>query len=188
MFLDCLAGGKELRKVYVDGNKLYDLNWLKESKNLRVLSASQNRISSLTDLGIGMELRYLNLAENNLESIASGDLVFGEDNYLVVDLRNNRLQTLELPQNCTYTQLAVLGNPELDIGTLKALKGGELFFELFPELTVQKLEALSFNYLCIVNCPLDRQVEMEEHFYSAKLLTQEEALEQIAENAENATY
>lgn len=187
MFLDCLSGAEALRRVYVDGNELVSLDWLKNSKDLQILTASHNKLWSISGLGIGENLRYLNLSDNELWSIEEGDLVFGADNYLVVDLRNNKLSTLQLPQNCSYKHLALLGNPDLDIAALGAVKGWNIYFAFPAEIELQTLKDLGFNSLYIVGCPLDRQVEIEEGLFTERLVTEAEALEAIAaaESSEN---
>ena len=55
-------------------------------------------------------------------------------------------------------------------------------------MTVQTLKELPFTALCIVGCPLDQQVEIEEGLSTEKLMTEEEALEEIAKGAEDASY
>lgn len=186
--LDCLSEANGLRKVYVDGNKLTSLDWLRGKKELRVLSASQNLLESISGLGIGEKISYLNLAHNQLQTISEGDLVFQKDSYLIVDLCGNSLQTLQLPQNCSYTQLAVLDNPSLDFSTLKGVKGWNLYFDFPEEVQLQTLKDLSFHTLCIVGCPLDRQVEVEEGLSTEMLMTKDEALDAFAEKVKNAGY
>ena len=188
MFLDCLSDAEALRRVYVDGNELVSLDWLKNSKDLQILTASHNKLWSISGLGIGENLRYLNLSDNELWSIEEGDLVFGADNYLVVDLRNNKLNTLQLPQNCSYKHLALLGNPDLDIASLGAVKGWNIYFAFPAEIELQTLKDMNFGSLYIVDCPLDRQVEIEQGLNNEELLTAEEALEALAEAEKNADY
>ena len=186
--LDFLAEASGLEKVYVDANQLTSLDWLEGKTELQVLSASQNSIQSISGLGIGEKMRYLNLSHNQLQAIEEGDLSFAEDNYLMVDLCGNDLQTLQLPQNCSYKHLALLDNPNLDITSVNALKGWNVYFDFPADMTVQTLKELPFTALCIVGCPLDRQVEIEEGLSTEKLMTEEEALEEIAKGAEDASY
>lgn len=185
--LSCLSNAKELKKVYVDGNELESLTWLKESKELQILTASHNRLWTITGLGIGEKLQYLNLSHNALWDIAEGDLVFGADAYLIVDLSYNQLSGLQLPQNCRYKHLALLGNPDLNIAAVGAVKGWSIYFDFSEGTELETLKALGFNSLYIVGCPLDRQVEIEEGLNTENLVTEEEALEAIAaaESSEN---
>ncbi len=186
--LSCLSGASQLQKVYVDGNELTSLDWLKGSRELRILSASGNRIDSVPGLQFGSNLRYLNLANNLLTGIEQGDLVIEEGGYLMMDLSYNRLQKAVLPETCTYKQLVVLGNPDLDLRNLSKLKGWNLYFDFPANVSLQTLKNLPFNNLCVVGCPLDRQVEIEEGLYTEELMTLEDALAEIAELAEDADY
>ena len=184
--LDFLSEAHGLQVVYVDENELTMVDWLKDKQALQILSASNNRIVGITGLGIGAQMRYLNLSHNLLQTVEEGDLVFGEDSFLMVDLSSNRLQILQLPQNCTYKDLALMENPDLDLSQLKGVKGWNVYFELPDGIELQTLKEIEFYYPCIVNCPLDRQVEMEEAFSNGKLMTKEEALAQIAQKAKEA--
>ena len=186
--LSCLSGTENLKKVYVDENELQNLDWLKNNQKLQILTASHNQIDSISQLGIGAKMRYLNLSHNALTSISAEDFVFGDSNYLVVDLCNNQLQTLHLPSNCTYKKLALLGNPDLDISTINTLKGQNVYLDFPTGVSLQTLKDIPFNSLCIVGCPLDRQVEIEEGLSGEHLLTQEEALDEIARAEQAEDY
>jgi len=184
--LNCLSETTSLKKVYVDGNALTTLNWLKGNSKLQTLSAAQNAIESISGLGIGEKMSYLNLSQNQLQSVYTGDLAFGDDSYLMVDLSNNQLKTPHLPANCTYKQLVLLGNPDLKLSYVKDLKGWYVYFDFPADVALSTLQELSFNNLCMVGCPLDRQVEIEEGLSSEYLMTAEEALEEIAQKAKDA--
>ena len=186
--LICLANTENLKKVYVDNNYLSTIFWLGNNQNLQILSASHNEIMSIPGLGIGEKMRYLNLSNNKLVGILEGDLVFGENNYLVVDLSNNQLQQLNLPQNCSYKVLALLGNPQLELSQLNALAGWDVYFDFPAEVELETLKALSFYTLCAVDCPLSRQVEVEEGLTTENLMTREAALEEIAAAKESESY
>ena len=179
--LSCISEANGLKKVYVDRNRLTSLDWLRGKKELQILSASHNQLISISGLGVGEQIKYLNLANNQLQTISEGDLIFTIENYLVVDLCGNELKTLQLPSNCTYMHLAVLDNPSLDLSTLKNVTGWNLYFDLPQNVELQTLKELSFGTLCIVNCPLDRQVELEDGLSSERLMTREEALKTFAE-------
>jgi Leucine-rich repeat (LRR) protein len=183
-----LAEAVNLKKVYVDGNCLTDLNWLLNNRGLQILSASRNSIQSIKGLGIGKNLRYLNLADNLLTEIGNGDLTFGDDLYPIVNLQNNDLESLELGRNCTYKQIVLLGNPRLDLKQLQGINGWNLYFDFPAEVELQTLKALDFNDLCIVGCPLARQVEIEEGLSGEELMTLEEAMEEILQAAKDADY
>jgi Leucine-rich repeat (LRR) protein len=186
--LSFLSGAGALQKVYVDSNKLTDLNWLKNAKELRALSASQNRIESISGLAIGLKLGYLNLSHNQLQTIETGDLVFGTDSFVMVDLCNNELKELRLPRGCTYKQLVLLGNPDLDLSSLKDVKGWKLYFDFPPDVQLQTLKDLSFASLFMVDCPLNRQVEVEEGLNSEWLMTEAEVLEEIAQEVKESGF
>lgn len=179
--LDCLSEATKLEKLYVDQNSLSDLNFLKGHTELRVLSASKNFITSISGLGIGEKMHYLNLSDNKLQTVDVGGLAFGSGEYVVVDLSKNRLTKLSLPTSCTYKMLNLLENSELDPESLQGVKGWNLYFDVPADVSVKGLEKLQFSSLCMVDCPLDRQVELEEGLTTERMMTREEALKEIAE-------
>ncbi|MBQ1281465.1 MAG: leucine-rich repeat domain-containing protein, partial [Oscillospiraceae bacterium] len=181
--LSCLTDATLLKKVRVDENELASLEWLKNCSELAYFTASHNRIESIAALGIGEAMRLLDLSCNQLQRIDSGDIVFGADTYVTVDLSGNALQTVDLPQTCIYKQLALLGNPELELSCLQSLSGWDLYLDFPADVALEDLTALQFDSLRIVGCPLDRQVELEEGLSGEVLMTEEEALEAI-ENTE----
>ena len=179
--LSPLSGAMNLERVYVDENSLQDLNFLKGHGALQVLSASKNRIESISALGLGEKLRTINLAENRLRTVEAGDLALGEGQYVVLDLGGNDLEKLSLPSACTYKMLNLLGNSRLPLTELAGVQGWDLYLEYSETATLENLKALGFTELSIVGCPLDRRVELEEGLLNERLITLEEAQEEIAE-------
>ena len=170
-----LSEAMNLEEVYVDENGLQDLKFLKGHEKLRVLSASKNQIDSLYGLSLGAKLRYMNLADNKLRSVGVGELVFGKDEYVVLDLGGNDLEKLSLPTECTYKMLNLLGNSRLPLTELGSAQGWDLYLECSETATLENLKALGFTKLSIVGCPLDRRVELEEGLVNENLITAEEA-------------
>lgn len=182
--LRCLSDAKGLLEVIVDDNKLTDLDWLNGGEGLCLVSASGNQISSLSGLNLNSRYHcYLNLSDNKLQTIETGDLVFNEEAYLILDFSGNDLTNIALPQNCKYYHLALLDNPQLDLSSLSGLNGTYLFFDFPAQVPLQTLQDLAFSNISIVGCPLDRQVEIEEGLSGEHLVTREEALEMIAKEA-----
>lgn len=176
-----LSEAMNLEEVYVDENGLQDLKFLKGHEKLRVLSASKNQIDSLYGLSLGAKLRYMNLADNKLRSVGAGELVFGKDEYVVLDLGGNDLEKLSLPTECTYKMLNLLGNSRLPLTELAGVQGWDLYLECSETATLENLKALGFTKLSIVGCPLDRRVELEEGLLTERLITAEEAQAEIVE-------
>lgn len=178
--LKCLSDAQNLTKVYVDHNQLSDLYWATGKPGLQILSASHNAIENITGLGIGAKIRYLNLSHNLIRYASKGYLVFGEDTFPVVDLSYNRLYFLELPETCTIQVLSLLGNPELTLSELYQEQGTYIYLDFSQTWPMESLKKIQFANLCIVNCTLDRQVEIEDGLSNERLMTEEEALEEIA--------
>ncbi len=185
--LSCLSGAMELQTVYVNDNHLKNLDWLQEKTNLKTLSASNNYIEDISGLLL-IGSPYLNLSDNRLESIEEGDITFEADSYPIVNLCNNNLTEIQLQQNCTFNQLALLGNSQLDLASLKGLDGWTCLVDFPTEVTLQTLKDITFSSLCIVGCPLNRQVEIEDGLNNEQLMDESEALKMITEKAEEYGY
>lgn len=186
--LTCLSAATGLHNVYVDNNQLTDLDWLENGQEIRVFSASHNNIDNLNQLVFSSKLRCLDLSYNQLNAIWSDELSLAADTYLLLNLCGNDMNYLELPEGCTYKNLILLGNPELDLDDLGQISGWNLYFDFPADVELQTLKDLPFNNLYIVGCPLDRQVEIEEGLYSEELMTEAEALEAIAQAIANEDY
>jgi hypothetical protein len=186
--LTCLSAATGLHNVYVDNNQLTDLDWLENGQEIRVLSASHNNIDNLIQLVFSSKLRCLDLSYNRLNAIWSDELSLAADTYLLLNLCGNDMNYLELPEGCTYKNLILLGNPELDLDDLGQISGWNLYFDFPADVELQTLKDLSFSTLQIVNIPLSRQVEIEEGLNNEDLLTEAEALEAIAQAIANEDY
>lgn len=186
--LTCLSEATGLTNVYLDNNQLTDLDWLENGQAIRVLTASHNNIDNLIQLVFSAKLRYLDLSYNQLNAIWSDELSFAADTYLLLNLCGNDMSYLELPEGCTYKNLMLLDNPDLDFDNLLSISGWNLYFDFPADMELQTLKDLSFTTLNIVGCPLDRQVEIEEGLNNEDLLTTEEALEAIAKAIANEDY
>lgn len=186
--LSCLSGAAQLRHVLADDNLLTSLAWLENANELVVLCAARNRLESISGLGFSSKLRCLNLAGNLLEKVEAGDIGFASGDYVVLDLSDNRLTELALPSGCTYRCLSLLGNPDLELSCVQDLQGWYLYFHFPADVKVETLKALSFTGLCMVDCPLNRQVEIEEGLNNEELTDIQVALEEIAAQIEGSIY
>ena len=185
--LSCLSDAIELQTVYVNDNFLKDLDWLQGRTSLKKLSASNNNITDISGL-VMIGSPYLNLSDNRLETIEEGDITFEAYSYPVVNFNNNNLKEIHLQENCTFTQLALLGNPDFNLSSLKGLDGWTVLVEFPSDVSLQTLKDIQFDKLCMIGCPLNRQVEIEDGLNNEQLIDESEALKMIAEKAEEYQY
>lgn len=177
--LSCLSGANNLTEVYVDGNALTDLNWLVNTSILKVLSASSAQIAGRLDMTFGGNLRYLNVSNNQLQTAAIRVPPTQYYTPTMLDLSNNKLKSLDLSHNLSYDVLALVGNDELDHSSLSGVSGYKLYLDFPSDIDIQVLRDISFTSLYLVNCPLNRQVEVEESLTNEHLMTQDEVQEAI---------
>ena len=186
--MNCLSGAVNLKYVFADDNLLTSLAWLKNADGLQVVCAARNKIESISGIGFGSKLRCLNLAGNLLEKVENGDIHFVSGNYVVLDLSDNRLTKLALPGECSYKCLSLLGNPDVELSCINNLQGWALYIHFPADVKLETLKELSFSSLCMVDCPLNRQVEIEEGLINEALIDLQEALDAIAARIAESIY
>lgn len=165
----------------VDNNKIDNLLWLTNFTELEKLSAAGNQITGAAGLKGSAKLCYLDLSDNKLTSVSENDISFSEADNIRADFRNNEITSISLPTTCSYNHLALCGNPLKDVSLLSEIKGINVYFDYSPEADVEFLNSTGFSWLYITNCPLDKQVPIDTKVPLAKLITQEEAENQLAE-------
>jgi hypothetical protein len=102
---------------------------------------------------------------------------FAEGETVVVDLSNNALQAVSMPTNVQYSYLALQGNNLADLSFLGQLKGDSVSFNYHAQTDYQTLKTADFYNNRVVDCPLDKQVELSEIFgsYRVQFVTAAEA-------------
>lgn len=172
--LSCLKDCTGLESVSVNDTQLESLKWLENSINLSKLSARNCKISSVEGLGNGNALKSLDLSGNTLTAVNHGELAFREGGYITLNLSGNSLTSCQIPGNCHYSILALQGNPLCDLSFLKEIKGSKVYFDYPADMEPLALEGIGFYQSYIINCPLDRMVQVEDVLTTVSFITADE--------------
>lgn len=170
--LSGLANCKNIIGISASFNKLTSVEWLSEWNALQTVLLSNNSIESASGFIKSENLTYLDLSNNKLTKIDG--IVFEADGYIEVNLSNNGITSVTLPNNCHFSKLALHGNPLTDDSFLSKTKGSDVSFNFFNELNPKILETAEFYNIYIADCPTDRRVEVEQASYKVTLTTANE--------------
>lgn len=162
----------ELVEVSANNNKLSSVAWTKNLNKLTKLCLSNNQVNSLDGITQSEQLQILDLSKNKLTKVDG--LVFGDDNYVEVNLSDNCINTVKLPTNCHYKTLVLNGNQLQDSSFLDSTDGFKVIFNYFDALDLELLKGSSFSDIYIIDCPTNRKVEIENAHYSINLITAKE--------------
>ena len=175
--LSALAGTAALKYLSFDHNSVDSLEPLQQSSSLYAISADGNLITSLAGIENMTKLRYIFLPHNQISDVSAlAELgTKAEENFLAIDLSSNSISEFSLSSAKEYRYLAVYNNPIQSLNAVTQI-GGDYF--LFSYLDGADYSAIgsSFSYFKVVDCPLDRQVEVKEHLgYFTSFQSVEEA-------------
>lgn len=189
-----------LKELYLDGNLLNDLTCLSPCTGVTAFSANHNRLTSIywahdwtalhrlsvSDNWIkgamsmppqSPELRFLDLSGNALTSIDG--FVWSSEYYITVNLSDNDLTSVTLPNQCKYAALLLHGNPLTDLSCADRAMGSTLSIDYFDGMDAQKLNDLAFSKICIIDCPPNRIVELEQAADNVTLLNRQDIPTQL---------
>jgi Leucine-rich repeat (LRR) protein len=165
-----ISEGTLFEKLYLDGNELKDLSFLADKgNNLEIFSASRCKLTGVSGMGQMVNLYEINLSDNQIESLENFPVLITPSNYVQLDLRNNKLTTLDPLEGCSqvdFSRLYVNGNPLQAEGmnAVSSLDGNRITFDYIEGMDLQILEPFGSKYIAKV--PMDQRVVYEDAIYS----------------------
>lgn len=155
--ISCLSNAVGITELFVDGNSLKDLSALSKMVSLKELSASKNAISDISGIFECTELTYLNLSQNGI--VSTKELPEFKSDDIVLDLSRNNIVELSLPVS-KYRRLDLMGNSIADLSDVVAASGSAVVFDYNDGIDFGAFSNKPFQKYSVLNCPLDRQVEI----------------------------
>lgn len=153
---DCL----QLKELYVEDNKLTSLESLAGCTGLEEFSAEGNELTSLLGLHNTNCLEFLDVSDNMLSDVhVLAELSFTTDRKVILDLSNNDITQLYLPEQAEYQKIYLYGNKITNLDVLSEYNISVLAFDYCDTIV---LENLNSNQYYILECPLDKQVSVGE--------------------------
>ena len=170
--LSALAGCTALQYLSANGNQLTSVAWTGQMHALSTLYLSGNRIATIEGITQSEKLTELNLSHNALTAVEG--LTFTSEWSVTADFSHNQIAAVSLPANCRYALLYLHDNPLQSDAFLVGLQGSEVSMDYFDTLQAATLQKTQFYNIYIVDCPVNRKVELEDANYAVKLVTIEE--------------
>lgn len=153
--INALDDGKSVTTLIADNNKIADISVLKNHIRLKKVVLFNNKIEDISVLENLKSLSYIDLRENYLNK-ATFDLL---DDYIYIDLSDNDIEDLTIPAK-TYNFLDLRGNKITDYQSVYKCTGGRVVLEYNKDILFEELSKSQFNSIYIIDCPLDKQVEI----------------------------
>jgi len=157
-----LSGTASLEYLSFDNNSVETLDPLKDSVSLLAISADRNKITSIEGLKNSTKLKYIYLPHNSISDMSAiSNLVpRAENDFAVIDLSSNNISELKLTAEKKFTYLAVYNNPIKSYADIEKVKGNYFLFSYVDGEDYSGFKD-SFSYFKVVDCPLDKQVEVK---------------------------
>ena len=181
---DCLISdlspvGKatELVALSFNNNQVTSIDSIKNCTKLKALSGDSNKISSLDAITDMTALRCISFAHNRITDMRPVERMTAsmKDSMYVLDLSSNEISTLALTGSKTYEAVLVYNNPLKSLDSVKNIQGMNIAVSYFDGMDLKELSK-GYLRLSIVDCPLDKQVAIEDEVgrYSVTFCTAKE--------------
>lgn len=179
-----LKSTTELTNLTLDNNKLTDLDAISGNINLNTISAENNEIKSIEGLSSCHALKYISLADNQIEDMTpiSGLVPSDMIDYALIDLHGNNISKINLSSEKEYDALCLYDNAITDYTPLQNIVTDYVYIDYNESTDWTSFNNGSFVRYCIVDCPLDKQLQIEEDMgYDSivEFYTKEEADEEV---------
>lgn len=180
--ISSLADSVNLFGLYIDNNRLTNLDALSSCTALDRLSASNNQISDISGIA-DHPMLIVQLANNNITSIDGITFDITESFGLKFDISNNQITELTLKikgsGNHNFNEIRLYGNDISDFSALKGLTATTLAFDYNENIDFAALKEIDSYGYYVIDCPLDKQVNVSEQIgvYSVEFVTEQEFLD-----------
>ena len=173
-----LADCRGLKVLLVEKNSIADLSPLSYMKMLETLDVSENALVSVKGITRLGSLTWIDLSVNPFEgTVGLYEAEWPADRDIDLDLSNCETgSTLTLAEGLSYHYLDLHGNRFDKLpASVSTVSGRTIVLDWIDGLTPDKLEALQFSYITLLDIPADQQVAFEDALRSKlTLMTTEE--------------
>lgn len=156
--IEVLKDCTNLNTLVADGNNISDISVLKKLTNLEKVTLSDNLLNSASALEDHNLITHLDLSKNNLKEVS---LSLRDADYIYLDLGENDIYSISLPSK-HYNYLGLDGNEIDDLSGAYDCTGGKVVFDYNSAIDFLKLSESDFYDIYIIDCPLDKQVEISQ--------------------------
>ena len=146
-----------------NNNQITSIDSIKNCTKLKALSGDGNKISSLDAVANMTALRCLSFAHNKISDMSPVRKMTSsmKDSMYVLDLSSNNISELALTGSKTYEAVLVYNNPLKSLDSVKNIQGMNIAISYFDGIDLKEISK-GYLRLSIVDCPLDKQVAIED--------------------------
>jgi Leucine-rich repeat (LRR) protein len=161
--ISALNGTLELSYLSFDNNQVTTLDALHKSVSLLLLSAENNLITDLSGISNSTKLKYICLSHNQIPDMSPIANLIPEtyNDYSLIDLSSNHISEIKVSKEKQYSYLAIYNNPIKSLSPIKDISGRYLLFSYFDGIDYSDI-LNSYSHFKVVDCPPDKQVEVEK--------------------------
>lgn len=175
--LSCLADCTNMTEFSADHNQLTSMDWVRKWTQLYQISVADNQIQFITSPLNSNKLAFVDLSGNQLRTFK--DFVFATDRSITLDLSDNQLTYIALPESRKFKLLSLHGNPLKNLDNTSGSSGTTMSIDFFDSMDAAAVKEISFSNIYIIDCPLNRVVELEQASFKVTLLKRSEIAEQL---------
>ena len=165
--IDALSECRLITELNISHNRIETLDALSGLTEITSFSASYNRLADITGLKSCEKLADVDLSNNWIADIGSLSLA-SSVNGVSLDVSHNSIASLNIPK-VNYRYLSLFGNPVSDLSAVNGTTGRTLVFDYKADIDFASLANSDYYDYYVIDCPLDKQVEISDILGSYKV-------------------
>ena len=161
----------KLNTISINNNSnIKSLEFLKNCTAVELISASNTGLESLVGIENMNVLYELDVSNCKLTAVDLSSIL--SDNPIYLDLSNNNISSLKLPELTKVRALEIYGNPLTDFD-ISQVKGVKIVMDYYDGFDYSSLVG-AFSVCCVIDCPEDKQAEITGLYGSFTVMSEEE--------------
>lgn len=186
--ISCLEGFAVLEYFSADRNAIADISALKQATELKEISITNNKLTSLHGLENCMQLKHINASDNQISDVSAlSNLPLPATYGAYVNLGNNKITEIVLKDAVNLLFLNLHGNEIPNFSFGDSCEIDVVIYDYKDTIDFAKLETANVRFHYIVDCPLDKKVNLSNSLGSVLHYTPDK-LQEISNYAEDTVY
>lgn len=183
--ISCLEGFSALEFFSADRNAIADISVLHQATGLKEISITNNKLTSLNGLENCTQLTGINVSDNQIsDASALFHLPLAGTFGSYVNLGNNKITEMTLKNAIDLSFLNLHGNPIQNFTFGENCAVDTLIYDYKDTINFEQLAKESVRFHYIVDCPLDKQVNLRRILGSVINCTPDE-LQEVPDYAQD---
>lgn len=173
--ISCLEGFSALKYFSADRNAIADISAFNQATELKEITITNNKLTSLHGLKNCMQLQFINVSDNQIsDASALFHLPLTGTFGAYVNLGNNKITEMTLKNAKDLSFLNLHGNPIQNFTFGENCVVDTLIYDYKDTIDFEQLAKENIEFHYIVDCPLDKQVDLRRSLGSMTPRTPDE--------------